>query len=93
MDLEAGMMRSKEQIDRARQRLYNERAQIIASRLGLQASSSRPVPSSLFPGRPTMNYSNMGMRPQVNTALRGLAPTVIGSPRQGTSTAGSVYPA
>ncbi|KAJ6671354.1 SWI/SNF COMPLEX-RELATED [Salix viminalis] len=44
--MDSVIMRVREQLDRSRQRLYQERAQIIASRLGLPPSS-RAVPPSL----------------------------------------------
>ncbi|XP_010254885.1 PREDICTED: SWI/SNF complex subunit SWI3D isoform X2 [Nelumbo nucifera] len=53
----------REQMDRSRQRLYHERAQIIAARLGLPASSSRPIPPSLPNNKIAMGYANSMPRP------------------------------
>lgn len=58
-------MRFREQIDRSRQRLYHERAQIIASRLGFPASSSsRAMPPQSIPPntRIPMHFANLGPR-------------------------------
>ncbi|XP_038887838.1 SWI/SNF complex subunit SWI3D [Benincasa hispida] len=63
-------MRVREQLDRSKQRLFQERAQIIAARLGLPASSSRGVAPTLPANRMAMNFANsaprppMGMMPQ-----------------------------
>ncbi|KAK1268913.1 SWI/SNF complex subunit SWI3D [Acorus gramineus] len=67
-DMESFIMRSKEQLDRARQRLYHERAQIVAARLGLPASASRSNATAMPPNRPALNYGSapsrpLGMRP------------------------------
>ncbi|KAL5562961.1 hypothetical protein UlMin_032708 [Ulmus minor] len=64
------VMRVREQLDRSRQRLYHERAQIIATRLGLPASSSRAMPPAFPANRVVMNAASsiprppMGMTPQ-----------------------------
>ncbi|CAA6657585.1 unnamed protein product [Spirodela intermedia] len=52
-EIESAISRAREQLDRARQRLLHERAQIIAARLGLPASSSRSIPPSLPPTKPS----------------------------------------
>ncbi|CAK9315878.1 unnamed protein product [Citrullus colocynthis] len=63
-------MRVREQLDRSKQRLFQERAQIIAARLGIPASSSRGVAPTLPANRMAMNFPNsaprppMGMTPQ-----------------------------
>ncbi|XP_068657718.1 SWI/SNF complex subunit SWI3D-like [Aristolochia californica] len=62
-EVEMLIIRVREQLDRARQRLYHERAQIIASRLGLPASASRAMASSIPPNKVTVNYAGAGPRP------------------------------
>ncbi|KAF9620312.1 hypothetical protein IFM89_011047 [Coptis chinensis] len=57
-DMDHVTMRAKEQMDRSRQRLYNERAQIIAARLGLPATSSRAMPPSIPSNRVALSYAN-----------------------------------
>ncbi|OVA04519.1 zinc finger protein [Macleaya cordata] len=57
-EMESVLARVREQMDRSRQRLYQERAHIIASRLGLPASSSRTGPPSLATNRVAMSYVN-----------------------------------
>ncbi|KAG9440961.1 hypothetical protein H6P81_021126 [Aristolochia fimbriata] len=64
-EMEMLIMRVREQLDRARQRLYHERAQIIAARLGLPASASRSMASSnMAPNKATASYAVGGPRPQ-----------------------------
>ncbi|XP_062093123.1 SWI/SNF complex subunit SWI3D [Humulus lupulus] len=65
-EMENVLMRVREQLDRSRQRLYHERAQIIAARLGLPASSSRVAPSSLPTNRVHMNVTNSVPRPPLS---------------------------
>ncbi|OMO74280.1 Zinc finger, ZZ-type [Corchorus capsularis] len=65
-ELEGVMMRVKEQLDRSRQRLYHERAQIIAARLGLPASSSRAMPPSNTANRIATNFANSVARPPMS---------------------------
>ncbi|XP_023529451.1 SWI/SNF complex subunit SWI3D-like [Cucurbita pepo subsp. pepo] len=67
-DMDNVSMRIREQLDRSKQRLFQERAQIIAARLGVPASASRGVAP---PGnRMAMNFPisvprpPMGMAPQ-----------------------------
>ncbi|KAM6563139.1 hypothetical protein CsatB_023137 [Cannabis sativa] len=62
-EMENVLMRVREQLDRSRQRLYHERAQIIAARLGLPASSSRGASSSLPANRVNINVTNSVQRP------------------------------
>ncbi|KAF8405208.1 hypothetical protein HHK36_010108 [Tetracentron sinense] len=62
-EMESVIMRVREQMDKSRQRLYHERAQIIASRLGLPASSSRAIPPSLPTNKTAMSYANSVPRP------------------------------
>uniref|UniRef100_A0A2P2MHE4 Uncharacterized protein MANES_15G164300 n=1 Tax=Rhizophora mucronata TaxID=61149 RepID=A0A2P2MHE4_RHIMU len=61
--MDSVMMRVREQLDRSRQRLYHERAQIIAARLGLPASAPRAMPSSFPTNRIAMNFPNSLARP------------------------------
>ncbi|XVF45260.1 hypothetical protein PTKIN_Ptkin02bG0191000 [Pterospermum kingtungense] len=65
-EMDGVMMRVKEQLDRSRQRLYHERAQIIAARLGLPASSSRAMPPSNTANRVAANFANSVARPPMN---------------------------
>lgn len=82
-EMESVVMRVREQLERSRQKLYHERAQIIAARLGLPASSSRTMPPSLPTNRVAMNFANlvprpsMGMisqRPLISRSMMSLAP-------------------
>ncbi|KAJ4962706.1 hypothetical protein NE237_022645 [Protea cynaroides] len=57
-EMEGMIMKVREQMDRSRQRLYQERAQIIATRLGLPASSSRTLPPSYPNNKIPMGYAN-----------------------------------
>ncbi|XP_048336251.2 SWI/SNF complex subunit SWI3D [Ziziphus jujuba] len=66
-DMENVVMRVREQLDRSRQRLYHERAQIIAARLGIPSSSSRAMPPSLPTNRIPMNMANAVPRPPLGT--------------------------
>lgn len=95
-EMENVLMRVREQLDRSRQRLYHERAQIIAARLGLPASSSRVTPSSLPTNRTGMNVASsvprppLGMvpqRPPMSRTMGTVAPTP--SIPLSTTTAGS----
>ncbi|KAG2703460.1 hypothetical protein I3760_06G138400 [Carya illinoinensis] len=65
-EMENVVMRVREQLDRSRQRLYHERAQIIAARLGLPASASRAMPSSLPTNRIATNFANSVARPPMS---------------------------
>lgn len=55
-------LRVREQLERSRQRLYHERAQIIAARLG----SSRPMPTSIPANRMPPNFANSVARPPMS---------------------------
>ncbi|KAJ9135534.1 hypothetical protein P3X46_032709 [Hevea brasiliensis] len=90
-------MRVREQLDRLRQRLYHERAQIIAARLGLPASSSRGMPPTLPTNRIATNCANsiprplMSMtsqRPPIARPMGTLSPTPS-NPFVSTTAAGS----
>jgi SWI/SNF related-matrix-associated actin-dependent regulator of chromatin subfamily C len=84
-EMEHVLMRVREQLDRSRQRLYHERAQIIAARLGAPASSSRAMPPSLPTNRIATNFANsvarmpMSMTSQRPPILRPMG-TVASSP-------------
>uniref|UniRef100_A0A803LP45 SWI/SNF complex subunit SWI3D n=1 Tax=Chenopodium quinoa TaxID=63459 RepID=A0A803LP45_CHEQI len=64
-EMEHGIMRVREQLERSRQKLFNERAQIIASRLGIQSSSSRMLPSSYPMNRMPPGFINSMLRPSM----------------------------
>ncbi|CAJ1933486.1 unnamed protein product [Sphenostylis stenocarpa] len=64
-DVENVVMRAREHVERSRHKLYHERALIIASRLGLPASSSRGVPPTLPTNRIPTNIPNSLPRPQM----------------------------
>ncbi|KAL3843467.1 hypothetical protein ACJIZ3_000870 [Penstemon smallii] len=62
-DMENVVMRVKEQLDRSKQRLFQERAQIIATRFGMSASA-RPTSQSLPLNRAAaINFPNSASRP------------------------------
>lgn len=65
-DMENLVMRVREHLDRSRQRLYHERAMIIASRLGIPPSSSRGVPPSMPANRVHVNSANLVPRPPIS---------------------------
>ncbi|XP_077233305.1 DNA-binding family protein [Tasmannia lanceolata] len=70
-EMESVLLRTREQLDRARQRLYNERAQIVAARYGFPGSSSiRPMPSSSAMGRIATNYATTGSKPPSITSQK-----------------------
>jgi len=96
-EMDSVIMRVREQLDRSRQRLYQERAQIIAARLGLPPSS-RAMPQSLPSNRIAMNFANtfprppMNMatqRPSISTPMGTLANTPPGTFVSTTTTAGN----
>nr|KYP75170.1 SWI/SNF complex subunit SWI3D [Cajanus cajan] len=64
-DMENVVMRVREYLVQSRQKLYHERALIIASRLGLPASSSKGVPPNLPINRSAMNLANSVPKPQI----------------------------
>ncbi|KAF5951640.1 hypothetical protein HYC85_009584 [Camellia sinensis] len=67
-EMESVVMRVREQMERSKQRLYQERAQIIATRLGLPASSSgRPMQQQSLPiNRVAMGYANSATKPPMS---------------------------
>ncbi|XP_075476255.1 SWI/SNF complex subunit SWI3D-like [Primulina tabacum] len=98
-DLENVVLRVKEQLDRSKQRLFQERAQIIATRLGMPASAARPTSHHLTPNRapaPAANFPNQTLRPSMGTnSLRPpisrpiMAPNPASSPSMPINAAGS----
>ncbi|XP_058081748.1 SWI/SNF complex subunit SWI3D isoform X2 [Magnolia sinica] len=76
-EMESVIMRVREQLHWARQKLYHERAQIIAARLGYSAPTSRPIAPmapSVPMGKVPMNYVNPGPRPPIMTSQPTLTP-------------------
>ncbi|KAK4797864.1 hypothetical protein SAY86_030190 [Trapa natans] len=73
-EIENMTMRVREQLDRSRQRLYHERAQIIAARLGIPPSSSR-IPPPMVPGRTPVNSADLAPRAPTSmpSLMAGLA--------------------
>ncbi|KAH0900816.1 hypothetical protein HID58_040319, partial [Brassica napus] len=66
-DAESLTARVREQLERSRQRLYHERAQIIASRLGVPPSVSSKA--SLPANRIATNFANVAHRPPMGMAF------------------------
>lgn len=66
-DSESLTVRMKEQLERSRQRLYHERAQIIAARLGVPPSMSSKA--SLPSNRIAANFANVAQRPPMGMAF------------------------
>lgn len=60
-EMDGVVSRAREQLERSKQKLYHERAQIIAARLGMSASA-RPMAHSL-PNRPGVTLPNTVQRP------------------------------
>lgn len=60
-------MRVREQLERSRQRLYHERAQIIAARLGVPPAMSSKA--SLPTNRIAANFANVASRPPMGMAF------------------------
>ncbi|XP_010437616.1 PREDICTED: SWI/SNF complex subunit SWI3D-like isoform X1 [Camelina sativa] len=96
-EAESLTMRVREQLERSRQRLYHERAQIIAARLGVPPSMSSKA--SLPTNRIAANFANVGPRPPLGMAFpRPPMPrpppgfTIPGSFVAGTTMAGSSDP-
>ncbi|XP_030450398.2 SWI/SNF complex subunit SWI3D [Syzygium oleosum] len=77
-EVENVTMRVREQLERARQRLYHERAQIIAARLGYSGSSSRPNPALLPTNRVPMNMANLA--PRAPTSMPSQRPPLLRPP-------------
>ncbi|KFK30075.1 hypothetical protein AALP_AA7G213400 [Arabis alpina] len=66
-DAEILTMRVREQLERSRQRLYHERAQIIAARLGVPPSMSSKA--SLPTNRIAANFASVASRPPMGMAF------------------------
>ncbi|GMH23563.1 hypothetical protein Nepgr_025406 [Nepenthes gracilis] len=65
------IMKVREHLERSRQKLYHERAQIIAARLGLPASSSRAMPPMISANRTPVGFATSMPRPPLSiTAQR-----------------------
>lgn len=62
-EMDSVVTRVRELLERSKQKLYQERAQIIAARLGVSASSSRHMPQSLPVNRAAMLFANSAPRP------------------------------
>ncbi|GAB2267300.1 hypothetical protein Dimus_002285 [Dionaea muscipula] len=75
-EMENAIMRVKEHLDRSRQKLYQERAQIIASRLGLPASSSRLIAPSLSANRMPASFTNSMPRPPIQLNMTAQRPPI-----------------
>lgn len=70
-EMENVVMRVREQLERSKQRLYHERAQIIASRLGISGSTPRPILQPSQINRAAMAFANLAPRsPFGGTSLR-----------------------
>ncbi|XP_039055031.1 SWI/SNF complex subunit SWI3D-like [Hibiscus syriacus] len=97
-DMEGVVMKVKEQLDRSRQRLFHERSQIIAARLGLPASSSRAMPPPNATSRVAANFSNSVARPPMSMKAprppmsRPMTPTPSNQYVSPAVTGGSVRP-
>ncbi|CAI9294686.1 unnamed protein product [Lactuca saligna] len=61
-EMDGVVARARDQLERSKQRLYHERAQIIAARLGMSSAtaSARPIPQ---PPRAGMSFPNPTQRP------------------------------
>ncbi|KAH6789346.1 hypothetical protein C2S51_004352 [Perilla frutescens var. frutescens] len=98
-DMENIVMRVKEQLERSKQRLFHERAQIIATRFGMPGSA-RPATQSLPPNRAAVAFPNVTSRPLMGmNSLRPplsrpmMAPNPISSTMlTGNATGNSVQP-
>ncbi|XP_076921639.1 SWI/SNF complex subunit SWI3D-like [Bidens hawaiensis] len=64
-EMDGVVSRAREQLERSKQRLYHERAQIIATRLGMSgAAGSRPMAGHPLQRPPNPNLNPMTMTPQ-----------------------------
>ncbi|KAI3786322.1 hypothetical protein L1987_39921 [Smallanthus sonchifolius] len=83
-EMDGVVSRAREQLERSKQRLYQERPQIIAASLGMSGSaSSRPMPHllqrppnpmSMTPQRPPLSRPMMGHTPPLPNPV---APTTV----------------
>nr|GMD85744.1 SWI/SNF complex subunit SWI3D [Ipomoea batatas] len=62
-EMENTLVRVREQLDRSKQKLFHERAQIIASRFGISGSSARPMSQPLPANKPGMTFPGAAPRP------------------------------
>ncbi|XP_057788246.1 SWI/SNF complex subunit SWI3D [Salvia miltiorrhiza] len=62
-DMENVGMRVRELLERSKQRLFHERAQIIATRFGMPPGSARPASQNLPPNRAAGAFPNAASRP------------------------------
>ncbi|KAL4279219.1 hypothetical protein GQ457_03G002820 [Hibiscus cannabinus] len=93
-EMEVVTVRVKEQLDRSRQKLYHERTQIIAARLGLPASSSRATPPANTANRIATSFANSAARPPVRMpAARPPMSRPMGSMAPTTVAGSSIRPA
>ncbi|KAL3515182.1 hypothetical protein ACH5RR_022084 [Cinchona calisaya] len=67
-DMENVVMRVREQLERSKQRLFHERAQIIATRLGM--SASRTMSQQLPINRVAMAFANSVPRPIIGSSVQ-----------------------
>lgn len=87
-DMENVLMRVKEQLDRSKQKLFHERAQIIATRFGM-SGSARPNGPGVPQNRPPFNFPNSAPRPAMGmNSLRTPFPRPM-TPSNPTSTTGT----
>ncbi|XP_019165864.1 PREDICTED: SWI/SNF complex subunit SWI3D isoform X1 [Ipomoea nil] len=70
-EMETTLVRVREQLDRSKQKLFHERAQIIASRFGISGSSARPMSQPLPANKPGMTFPGTAPRP-----LTGMGPAI-----------------
>lgn len=74
-EMDGVVTRAREQLERSKQRLYHERAQIIAARLGMSAAAaSRPMQNPLPNRPPGMTIPNTVQRPPNPTGMTPLRP-------------------
>lgn len=75
-DMESVVMRVREQMERSKQRLYQERAHIIASRMGMPAPSSRPMQQSMPINRVAMGFANSPAKPPMGMNMTSQRPPI-----------------
>ncbi|XP_047320012.1 SWI/SNF complex subunit SWI3D [Impatiens glandulifera] len=94
-DMESVVMRVREQLEKSKQKLYQERAQIIASRLGAPPPTSKPTtaaPTTLPINRVAMGFANSGLRPGSGMGMASQQRPMISRPLSMSSTAPSPVP-
>lgn len=72
-EMESLVMRVRDQLERSKTRLFHERAQIIAARLGM--SGSRPMQQPMPANRSAMSFTSSGPRPPL-IGMSGQRPPV-----------------